>query len=114
MEGSSRTSAFVKRMSDAVYVIAELVAKPDKADDLRKLLVEFVAGARKEPGCKHYSLLKDPEATRPLPHLRDLDRSGRAPRPYEDAGDPGGRGPKLRPILAQRLTQQFMSMVSEG
>ena len=36
---------------DALYVIAELVAKPDKADDLRKLLVEFVAGARKEPGC---------------------------------------------------------------
>jgi hypothetical protein len=44
---------------DAIYVIAELVSKPDKADDLRKLLVEFVAGARKEPGCKHYSLLED-------------------------------------------------------
>ena len=44
---------------DAIYVIAELVAKPDKAEDLRKLLVDFVAGARKEPGCKHYSLLED-------------------------------------------------------
>jgi hypothetical protein len=44
---------------DALYVIAELVSKPDKAEDLRKLLVEFVAGARKEPGCKHTSLLED-------------------------------------------------------
>jgi hypothetical protein len=34
-------------------------AKPDKADDLLKLLVEFVAGARKGPGCKHTSLLED-------------------------------------------------------
>ena len=44
---------------DSVYVIAELIAKPDKAEDLRKLLLDFVAGARKEPGCKHYSLLED-------------------------------------------------------
>ena len=42
-----------------LYVIAELVAKPDKADALRELMVNFVAGARKEPGCQHYSLLED-------------------------------------------------------
>ena len=42
-----------------LYVIAELVAKPDQADALRELMIGFVAGARKEPGCIHYSLLED-------------------------------------------------------
>ena len=41
------------------YVVAELVSKPDQADGLRAILVPFVAGARKEPGCMHYSLLED-------------------------------------------------------
>lgn len=43
-----------------VFVIAEVVAKPEAADELRRLFVEFVAEVRKEPGCKHYSLLEDP------------------------------------------------------
>lgn len=43
-----------------VFVIAELLAKPESADELRRLFVEFVAKAREEPGCKHYSLLEDP------------------------------------------------------
>lgn len=43
-----------------VFVIAELLAKPELADELRRLFVEFVAKARQEPGCKHYSLLEDP------------------------------------------------------
>ena len=52
--GAATAAAFMavapaNAADDALYVIAELVAKPDKADDLRKLLVEFVAGVRKEP-----------------------------------------------------------------
>jgi len=39
-------------------VIAELVAKPGSADDLRKLLVPFAQSARKEPGCLDYVLLE--------------------------------------------------------
>ena len=43
-----------------VHVIAEVFAKPEAADDFRKLLVDFVAMSRKEMGCKHYTLLEDP------------------------------------------------------
>ena len=42
----------------AVHVIAEIVAKPDKADEARTMLVAFVYGARKEPGGKSYALLE--------------------------------------------------------
>lgn len=41
-----------------IHVIAEIVAKPDKADEVRALLVSFVDQARKEPGCKSYALLE--------------------------------------------------------
>ena len=55
--------AFMAKAAEAadgrLYVIAELVAKPDQANALRDVMVEFVAGARKEPGCLHYSLLED-------------------------------------------------------
>jgi Antibiotic biosynthesis monooxygenase len=78
-----------------LYVIAELVSKPDKADDLRKLLVDFVAGARKEPGCKHYSLLEDRK--QPGRFLTFETRTDQA-----------------APILAAPFTQQFLSMVSDG
>ena len=44
---------------DPLVVIAELVSKPERADDLRTILVAFVEGARKEPGCEHYTLLED-------------------------------------------------------
>lgn len=43
-----------------VHVIADILAKPEAADEFRKLLLDFVAGARKENGCKHYTLLEDP------------------------------------------------------
>lgn len=43
---------------DMVYVIAEIVAKPEKADEARAMLVPFVEKSRKEPGCKSYALLE--------------------------------------------------------
>jgi quinol monooxygenase YgiN len=43
-----------------LHVIADLAAKPEAADEFRRLLTEFAAKARQEPGCKHYSLLEDP------------------------------------------------------
>ena len=33
------------------FVIAEIVSKKDKADDLRALLVPFAEKSAKEPGC---------------------------------------------------------------
>jgi quinol monooxygenase YgiN len=81
---------------DALYVIAELVAKPDKADDLRKLLVDFVASARKEPGCKHYSLLEDrKQAGRFLTFETWADQAAIEAH-IDDPGDQGRR-PDARP-----------------
>jgi quinol monooxygenase YgiN len=98
---------------DAIYVIAELVSKPDKADDLRKLLVEFVAGARKEPGCKHYSLLEDrKQAGRFLTFETWADQA--AIEAHMTTPAIKAAGPKLEPILAKPFTQEFLMMVSDG
>jgi quinol monooxygenase YgiN len=94
---------------DALYVIAELVSKPDK----RKLLVEFVAGARKEPGCKHYSLLEDrKQAGRFLTLETWADQA--AIEAHMTTPAIKAAGPKLVPILAKPFTQQFLKMVSDG
>jgi quinol monooxygenase YgiN len=98
---------------DALYVIAELVSKPDKAEDLRNLLVEFVAGARKEPGCKHYSLLEDrKQAGRFLTFETWADQA--AIEAHMTTPAIKAAGPKLEPILAKPFTQEFLKMVSDG
>jgi len=40
------------------FVIAEIVSKKDKADDLRALLVPFAELSAKEPGCLVYTLME--------------------------------------------------------
>src|ERR1700687_3513889 len=40
------------------FVIAEIVSKKDKADDLRALLVPFAETSAKEPGCLVYTLME--------------------------------------------------------
>jgi quinol monooxygenase YgiN len=40
------------------FVIAEIVSKKDKADDLRALLVPFAEKSAKEPGCLVYTLME--------------------------------------------------------
>jgi quinol monooxygenase YgiN len=92
-----------KAADDALYVMAELVAKPDKADDLRKLLVDFVAGARKEPGCKHYLLLEDrKQAGRFLTFETWTDQA--ALNAHMKTPAIQAAGPKLQPILAAPFT----------
>jgi quinol monooxygenase YgiN len=116
--GAATAAAFMavapaNAADDALYVIAELVAKPDKADDLRKLLVEFVAGARKEPGCKHYSLLEDrKQAGRFLTFETWADQA--AIEAHMTTPAIKAAGPKLEPILAKPFTQEFLKMVSDG
>ena len=98
---------------DALYVIAELVAKPEKAEDLRKLLVEFVAGARKEPGCKHYSLLEDrKQPGRFLTFETWTDQAALEAHMHTPAM--AAAAPMLVPILAKPFTQEFLKMVSDG
>jgi ABC-type sugar transport system substrate-binding protein len=40
------------------FVIAEIVSKKDKADELRALLVPFAETSAKEPGCLVYTLME--------------------------------------------------------
>ena len=87
--------------------------QPDKADDLRKLLVDFVAGARKEPGCKHYSLLEDrKQAGRFLTFETWADQA--AIEAHMTTPAIKAAGPMLVPILAKPFTQEFLKMVSDG
>ena len=96
-----------------LYVSAELVSKPEEADALRKLMVDFVAGARKEPGCKHYSLLEDQKRPgRFVTFERWTDQAALDAHMKTPAIE--AIVPKLGPILAQSFTQQFLSMVSDG
>ena len=46
-------------MAKTLFVVATIVAKPDKADGLRTLLEQAVAAFRKEDGCLHYTLYED-------------------------------------------------------
>ena len=40
------------------FVIAEIVASKDKADELRALLVPYAEKSAKEPGCQKYVLME--------------------------------------------------------
>jgi quinol monooxygenase YgiN len=81
--------------------------------DGRKLLIRLVAGAQKEPGCKHTSLLEDRE------------QAGRF-FTFETWADEGAiethmttpaikvAGSMLEPVPAKPFTQEFPMMVSDG
>jgi len=94
------------------YVIAELVSKPDQADALRAILVPFVAGARKEPGCMHYSLLED--VKQPGRFLTfETWANEDALKAHMVTPEIKAAVPKLEPVLAKPFSQVFMSMVSD-
>ena len=98
--------------NDNYYVIAELVSKPDQADALRAILVPFVAGARKEPGCIHYSLLED--VKQPGRFLTfETWANEDALKAHMVTPEIKAAVPKLEPILAKPFSQIFMSMVSD-
>jgi quinol monooxygenase YgiN len=79
----------------------------------RKLLVEFVAGAREEPGCKHFSLLEDrKQAGRFLTFETWADQA--AIEAHMTTPAIKAAGPMLVPILAKPFTQEFLKMVSDG
>lgn len=95
-----------------LYVIAELVSKPDQADALRQLMVAFSEGARKEPGCRHYMLLEDKEqAGRFLTFETWTDAAALAAHMKTPAIK--AAVPKLGPILAKPFTQIKLGLVSE-
>ena len=93
-------------MSD-LYVIATLVARPDKADRLREMLTDALDRFRAEDGCLLYEAHED--ADRPgrfLTYERWRDRAAldahmRTPLMQSLA-------PELAEVLAEELRQDFL------
>jgi len=120
VQGAALGSVFAgllqARMAEAaepglLYVIAEIVAKPDKVDALRALIVPFAAKSRSEPGCKSYNLLEvQSEPGRFLTYESWTDKAAldahmTTPHIKEII-------PKLADVLAKPFTQIFLNGVS--
>ena len=91
-------------------VIAELVAKPGSADDLRNVLVPFAQGSRKEPGCLQYVLLEvQSEPGRFMTYEVWTDRPALDAHMKTPAIQVAG--PKLTPLLVKPFTQIFLDIV---
>jgi quinol monooxygenase YgiN len=112
----SAVAAFAASAEAAVngnyYVIAELVSKPEQADALRAILVPFVAGARKEPGCLHYALLEDLKQPGRFLTFETWTNED-ALKAHMVTPEIKAAVPKLEPVLAKPFSQIFLSMVSD-
>jgi quinol monooxygenase YgiN len=113
----SAVAAFAASAEAAVngnyYVIAELVSKPDQVDALRAILVPFAAGARKEPGCVHYSLLEDQKQPGRFLTFETWANED-ALKAHMVTPEIKAAVPKLEPVLAKPFSQIFLSMVSDA
>ena len=95
------------------FVIAEIVSKKDKADELRALLVPFAELSAKEPGCLVYTLMEViGEPGRFLTFERWTDKAALGvhmitPHIKEIV-------PKLEPVLAKPFTQLFLDARTGG
>jgi quinol monooxygenase YgiN len=95
------------------FVIAEIVSKKDKADDLRALLVPFAEKSAKEPGCQVYTLMEViGEPGRFLTFERWTDKS--ALDAHMVTPDIKAIVPKLEPVLAKPFTQLFLEARTGG
>jgi quinol monooxygenase YgiN len=89
------------------FVIAEIVSKKDKADELRALLVPFAETSAKEPGCLVYTLMEViGEPGRFLTFERWKDKA--ALDAHMVTPDIKAIVPKLEPVLAKPFTQLFL------
>ena len=93
------------------FVIAEIVSKKEKADELRALLVPFAEKSAKEPGCLVYSLMEViGEPGRFLTFERWTDKA--ALDAHMVTPDIKAIVPKLEPVLAKPFTQIFLGALS--
>jgi quinol monooxygenase YgiN len=93
------------------FVIAEIVSKKEKADELRALLVPFAEKSAKEPGCLVYTLMEViGEPGRFLTFERWTDKA--ALDAHMVTPDIKAIVPKLDPVLAKPFTQIFLGAVS--
>lgn len=95
------------------FVIAEIVSKKDKADDLRALLVPYAEGAAKEPGCEGYTLME--VIGEPGRFLTFERWTGKAALDAHMATpEIKAITPKLGPVLAKPFTQLFLEARTGG
>ena len=93
------------------FVIAEIVSKKEKADELRALIVPFAEKSAKEPGCLVYTLMEViGEPGRFLTFERWTDKA--ALDAHMVTPDIKAIVPKLEPVLAKPFTQIFLGAVS--
>jgi quinol monooxygenase YgiN len=89
------------------FVIAEIVSKKDKADELRALLVPYAEKSAKEPGCRKYVLMEViSEPGRFLTYERWDNKA--ALDAHMGTPDIKEIVPKLQPILAKPVSQIFL------
>jgi quinol monooxygenase YgiN len=89
------------------FVIAEIVAKKGKADELRSLLVPYAQKSTKEPGCQTYVLMEViSEPGRFLTWERWTNKA--ALDAHMVTPDIKEIVPKLQPILEKPVSQIFL------
>jgi quinol monooxygenase YgiN len=89
------------------FVIAEIVAKKEKAADMRALLMPYADKSAKEPGCQKYVLMEViGEPGRFLTYERWTDKA--ALDAHMVTPDIKEIVPKLEPILAKPISQIFL------
>ena len=89
------------------FVIAEIVASKEKADQLRALLVPFSETSAKEPGCLKYVLMEvNGEPGRFLTYERWTNKA--ALDAHMVTKEIKEIFPKLEPLLAKPVTQIFL------
>lgn len=104
---SWNSAAVAAAANGDLYVVAEIVGKPEKADELRSLIVPFPAKARKEPGCREYRLMEvESEPGRFLTFERWADHA--ALDNHMKTPAMASLGPKLGDLLAKPFTQTFL------
>ncbi len=104
---SGVAEAAEKEKQGSYYVIAEIVAKPGKENELRDLLVPFAKSSRKEPGCEVYTLMEvQSEPGRFLTFERWKDKA--ALEVHMTTPEIKEIVPKLEPVLAKPFTQLFL------
>jgi quinol monooxygenase YgiN len=114
--GSLLTSVLAASSAEAApqagyFVIAEVIAKPEKADELRSLLVPFAEKSRTEPGCQVYTLLEvHGEPDRFLTFERWTDKA--ALEVHMTTPHLKELVPKLDTVLAKPFTQLFLSALT--
>lgn len=97
--------------AEGLFVIAEIVAAPGKADEMRALLTAFTDKARAEPGCKSYTLLEvQGEPGRFLTFEKWTDKT--ALDAHMSTPDIKDLVPKVTPLLAKPFTIAAASAIN--